>query len=93
MQEVRVMRILQSEHRVTVSSDNSKRLPGTWETVVEFVALCEAMSDIEWTQHAPKLHHVADEIVRETADLPRPVPAPVQRFLDRCGCPIALGTA
>lgn len=78
------MMISQSEHRATVSSSDGTRLPRTWETVLEFVALIETMPDSEWAQRAPELRQLADEIVRETADFPRPVPVEVQRFLARC---------
>jgi hypothetical protein len=78
------MMISRSEHHVTTSSSDEVRLPRTWETVLEFVALVETLPDSEWAQRAPQLRQLAEEIIRETADFPRPVPAEVQRFLERC---------
>jgi len=73
-----------SEHRVTLSSRDATRLPRTWETVLEFLALFETMPDFDSPHRAELLRRIADEVIRETADFPRPVPDAVQRFLDRC---------
>lgn len=72
------------EHSVTSTARDVSALPKTWKTVLEFVALVESLPESEWAQHAPRLRLLAAEIARETAELPRPMPDLVQRFLDRC---------